>query len=178
MKICGLNLTNSLLNETYISLKLLYSASLVLSLFNYCNFIHGPCLDVAHKSRIQKVHNMCCRFIFHLRKFDHIFYKIKMIGWLNMENRRVHHLASFVHNLFNLKLDCPLVQKLIPWSNNDDPNIRFTEVLTMPHHSTAMFRRSFAYNTVHTCNVIPDCFKELNLYRFKRNLKAYLPSVQ
>lgn len=183
---------NSLLNKTYISLKLLYSnrfiinenlkillsESLVLSLFNYCDFIYGPCLDVIHKSRVQKVQNMCCRFIFHLRKFDHISHKIKEIGWLNMENRRVHHLASFVHILLNLKVDCPLLKKLIPRSNIHDRNIRYTEGLTMPHHSTAMFQRSFTYNAVRTYNNIPDCFKELNLYSFKRNLKAYLFSGQ
>ena len=61
-----------------------------------------------------------------------------------MENRRVHHLVSFVHNLLNLKVDFPMSKKLIPISNIHDLNIRFTEVLT------------FSYNAVHIYNIIPD----------------------
>ena len=85
---------NNILNKTHISLKLLYSnrfiikenlkillsESLVLSLFNYYNFIYGPYLDVIHKSRIQKVQNLCCKFIFLLRKFARISLKKKDIG--------------------------------------------------------------------------------------------------
>ena len=118
---------------------------------------------------------MCCRFIFHLRKFEYISHKIKEIGWLNMENRRVYRLASFVHNILNLKVDCPLLKKLISRSNIYDR--KFTEVLTMPHHSTAMFQRPFNYNDVHIY-IIPDRFKELSHNSFKRNLKLYLFSGQ
>lgn len=183
---------STLLKKTYMALKLLYSSrfiinqklkvllseSLVLSLFNYCDFIYGPCLDVIHKNRIQKVQNMCCRFIFHLRKFDHISHKITEIGWLNMENRRILHFASFVQNLLIIKPESPLLDKLIPRSNIHNCNIRSARGLTMPHHSTAMFQRSFTYNAVSIYNNIPDSLKVLKSDSFKYNLKVHLLSRQ
>lgn len=70
--------------------------TLVLSHFNYCNFIYSPYLTAKDKSRIQKVQNWCCCFIYKLRRYDHVSHKMKELGWLNMENRRKYQMGSFV----------------------------------------------------------------------------------
>lgn len=70
------------------SLKLKLTDSLVLSHFNYCDVIYGPCLDKLDSNRIEKVQKSCLRFIYGIRKFEPISYKLKEAKWLCMEDRR------------------------------------------------------------------------------------------
>ncbi|XP_031359025.1 uncharacterized protein LOC116182622, partial [Photinus pyralis] len=46
--------------------------SLVLSRFNYCDVLYGPCLLAKDRDRIQRVQNSCLRFVFGIRKYDRI----------------------------------------------------------------------------------------------------------
>ena len=76
----------SLVKKCYVALKLLYTnisiinfklrkklvETLVLPILNYCNIVYYPCLDRITKNRIQVIQNSCCRFVYRLRKYDHI----------------------------------------------------------------------------------------------------------
>lgn len=183
---------DSLLKKSYCSMKLLYAnrfiinvdlkkvlcESLVLSVFNYCDFIYGPCLNLIYKKRIQKVQNFCVRYIFGLRKFDHVSQKLKDLKWLNMENRRSLHINTFVHKLLNLNIDCSLNSKLIKRSHVHNRNVRQTDMLTLPHHSTAIFQRSFSYSAVKSYNQVPSFLKNLKTPNFKYHLKNSLLLTQ
>lgn len=175
---------NKLLQRSYSNLKILYSnrfvlnfnlrktlsESLVLSQFNYCDFIYGPCLDNIYKSRIQKVQNSCVRFIFSLKKFDHVSHKINALNWLNMVNRRILHLNIFVHKLLIYK-NGNIVDKLTQRSHIHSVNVRQKNKLTMPHHSTALFQRSFTYNAVFYYNKVSTDLKSLSIAALKKRMK-------
>ena len=74
---------NSLLKKSFINMKLLranrsilsqklkiqLSESLVLSFFNYSDFVFGPFLSGIERARIQRVQNSCCRLVCSLRKY-------------------------------------------------------------------------------------------------------------
>lgn len=179
---------DNLLKKSYCSMKLLYSnrfilngglkkvlcESLVLSVFNYCDFIYGPCLTLTYKKRIQKVQNFCVRYIYGLRKFDHVSQKINELKWLNMENRRFLHINTFVHKLLNSNIYCSLNSKLIRRSHVHNINIRQTDTFTLPHHSTAIYQRSFTYNAVKSYNKLLPSIKSLKPPRFKYHLKHNL----
>lgn len=178
-----------MLQKTFLSLKLLYSnrhilnfklkknlsESLVLSNFNYCDFIYGPCLNVQEKNRIQKIQNSCCRLIFGLRKFDHISHTYQELNWLRMESRRTLHLGNFVINIVNRQdSSTTLKEKLIPRSSIHPRNIRNNNKLTMPHHCTALFQRSFLYNAVKFYNSLKPEYINLEPNKFKVKYKEYL----
>lgn len=183
----------NLMQKSFSSLKLIYACrhilnfnlrkmlceSLVLSHFNYCDVVFGFCIDEYDKRRIQKVQNSCCRIIFGLRKYDRISHKIKECKWLNMNNRRVHHLCTFVHKIVtNPESSLFLRSKFIKRSTINRRNIRFKNKFTMPQHQTAMFRRSFIFNAITTYNLIPDQFKAFNINKFKYKIKICLLSKQ
>lgn len=184
--------TKVLLQKSYSSLKLIYSGrdilnfnlkkmlceSLVLSHFNYCDFVYGPCLDLHEQNRIQKVQNSCCRLIYGIKKYDHISHKIKEANWLNMENRRLHHLGNFVHKTLVTSKPLSIKKKFIKRSSIHSKNIRFRNKYTMPHHQTAIFRRSFIFNAISLYNSLPDDFKIFNINKFKYKYKKYLFNKQ
>lgn len=182
-----------LIQKSYSSLKILYSSrhllntklkimlceSLVLSQFNYCDFIYGSCIDSFDKNRIQKVQNSCCRFVYKLRKYDHVSRNINDTNWLSMDNRRKHHLMNFVHTLLT-SVNSPrtLKSKFITRSNIHAVNVRHKNKFTFPRHRLAMFRRSFVYNAIQLYNLTPDELKILNINKFKYKSKLFLLNEQ
>lgn len=148
---------------------------LVLSHFTYCDFIYGPCLYERDKYRIQKAQNACCRFVFGLRKYDHISNKISECNWLNMKNRMIHHLGNFVHRSLNTPDSSNLIKKrFIPRTHVHSRNIRFKNKFTLPQHRTAMFKRSFSFNAINLYNSLPDHFKIYNINKFKFKFRDHL----
>lgn len=160
-------------------LKRLLCETLVLSHYQYCDFIYGPCLYTRDKKRIQKVQNSCCRLIYNLKKYDHISHKIKECNWLNMDNRRLHHLGNFVHKLLNVS-DPPLCLKckFVSRSHIHSVNVRNKDRFTMPQHRNVIFRRGFTYNAINLYNWLPIEFKKFNINKFKYKFRHFLFSRQ
>lgn len=182
-----------LVQKSFMSLKVLYSCrhflnrplrknlceSLVLSNFNYCDFVYGYCIDKVDQYRIQKVQNMCCRLIFGLRKFDHVSQKIIELGWLNMENRRLLHLTSFTLRILNSQEASQILKsKLIFRHSIHSRNVRRPNKLTMPRHRAAIYRRSFTYNAVKVFNALDVDFTSLPPHLFKKKYKEKLLLMQ
>ena len=180
---------NILLRKSYFNLKLLYSnkqilsrklrkilvESLVLSNFNYCSFVYGPFLTIREQQKIQRVQNSCVRFIFGLRKYDHISPQFRSLSWLNMLNRRKLQFAVFIKKIMLTSSPLYLRNKLVSRADIHNVNTRHRVLLAIPRHVTALFRRGFAYQAVHMYNSFTDILKlipSINLFkkRFKQTL--------
>lgn len=159
-------------------LKIMLSESLVLSHFNYCNFVYGPFLDIKDKSRIQKMQNSCCRFIFGLRKYDHISAKIRELNWLNMPNRQKLNFATFVHKIMITASPSYLKDKLVSRHQMHNIPTRFSNLLAIPKHSTALYCKCFTYQAIKLYNSIPPDFKNYNISSFKAHYKEKLLKEQ
>ena len=72
----------------------------ILSQFNYGDIILQN-LSEQLKYKIQKVQNSCIRFIYGLRKYDHLSGMIKSKNILNMQNRRMLHNLSLMFKIKN-----------------------------------------------------------------------------
>lgn len=183
----------SLIQKSYLSLKILYNdrhilnyslrrmlcESLVLSNFNYCDFIYGPCLDLEDRNRIQKVQNTCTRLILDLRKYDHVSHLFEELNWLKMENRRAFHLGNFTMKILkNPILPSSIRDRFVFRVSVHSRDVRCVDSLTVPRHRTAMFQRSFTYNGIKFYNSLPNEFSSLEERKFRREYRAYLFSAQ
>jgi hypothetical protein len=152
---------NNLIKKAFSSLKLLYAArdilcqklkeqlceSLVLSHFNYCG----------------------------VRKFEHITPHLRGLQWLNMYERRKLHLCIIVHKILStpanqLPVSCNFIRRF----EVHNVNIRRKSALTIPIHSTTMFKRSFSYNAILLYNDVPRDLRSLDQKKFKKKYKAHL----
>ena len=70
----------------------------ILSLFNYGDFIVGN-MSRRLANKIQRLQNSCMRFVFGLRKYDHISNCYEKNKTLNMENRRKLHSLILMHKI-------------------------------------------------------------------------------
>lgn len=178
-----------LMQKAYAALRILYAnrnilnfklkkmlcESLVLSHFNYCDFIYGPCLDLRDRGKVQKVQNTCVRLIYGLRKYDHVSSYISNLKWLNMNSRRDFHLCNFLIRLLRTEHSSTLLKNFfVPRYAVHDRQCRFRDKFTIPQHRTALYKRSFVYNAITIYNRIPgDILAIEDLNCLKNRLKQY-----
>lgn len=161
-------------NYLSIKVKTMLCESLVLSTFSYCAAIYYPCLDVLSKGRIQRVQNSCARFIFGIRRREHISHKIKELKWLNMENKLKLYTLCCYHQILCKRTPIYLYNKIKFRTDVHNINIRNKHFITIPTHRTALYERSFTYNIAKTYNDIPDNVKNLKYRDFKKHISSLL----
>ena len=114
------------------NVKAMLCNSIILSSFNYCDSLYGPCLDSIDIRRIQKVQNSCLRFIFGIRKYERISHKLLDLKWLNMANRRKLHAACLFHKIISNKSPSYLYNKISFRTDVHNVNVRFKGIITPP----------------------------------------------
>lgn len=158
--------------STHTKLKL--CESLIFSKIFYCDSIYGPALFQYDSLRLQKIQNCCLRFAYGIRKFDHISHKMIESGWLSLNNYGTLHLLTLVHKTLKLQKPDYLFKKLITFSNINTLSTRNRNILVIPKHQTAFFKRSFSYVASKEYNKLGPEIRSYNLVNFKKRLKEYL----
>ena len=82
--------------------KSLLCESIVLSRFNYCDSVYQN-IDMCIQNKIQKVQDMCCRFIFDIKKSESPDYNElrNKLGWLSMKKRRDLHCLTMLYKILH-----------------------------------------------------------------------------
>lgn len=121
---CALKLIYPHKNYLSENIKTMLCELLVLSNFNYCAPLYYPCLDMASKYRVQKVQNSCIRYIFGIRRRDHVTHKLKDINWLTMNNRLKLATLCLYHQIVLSKQPVYLYNKIRFRTDVHNINIR------------------------------------------------------
>ena len=82
--------------------KIILCDSIILSQFNYCDVVYSN-LDKYLKDKIQKVQNLCLRFIFDIKRRDHVDYSLfrNELKWLDMNSRRLKHGLTLIYKILH-----------------------------------------------------------------------------
>nr|CAH7717665.1 unnamed protein product [Callosobruchus chinensis]CAH7730660.1 unnamed protein product [Callosobruchus chinensis] len=179
---------NSLIKSTYMKMKLLYSnrhilnfktrkklcETLILSVLSHSLVIYYPCLDSVNKSKLQKLQNNCCRFIFGLRKYSSVSSKIRELKWLRVNDLFTYLLVTLVHRVIKSGKPTYLLDKLIPRRDQISRILRHNDLFSTPSHNSTLYERSFTNNAVKLFNSLPARYKCLSQHTFKKNVKSQL----
>lgn len=152
--------------------------ALVLSQFNFCDTVYGPCLDSVDVIRVQRIQNCCLRLIFGLRRRDHVSHKLKELHWLNMLNRRKMHSFCLFHKIITSETPPYLFKKINFRTDVHNLNLRNKGLITPPFHRTSVFQRSFTYNIAKLYNSLPLNFKNVSHIKFKKLVFSLLFDTQ
>lgn len=152
--------------------------SLVLSHFNHCDIVYGPCLDSRDSHRIQKMQNSCIRFIFGMGRHCRVSHRLKDLKWLNMTNRRKLHSILLFCKIIKHHSPPYLYDKITFRTDVHHLNLR-RNTLTIPKHRSQFFKRSFSYNICRDINAISLNFDLSNsIFTLKKKLKRELLECQ
>ena len=91
--------------------KIIIVESYVLSQYNYCNVIFRTATKTLW-DRIQRTQNNCVRFIYNLRKYDHISSDFSKLNTLNMYNRSLLHALTYMFKCVKEKVPVYLSEKI------------------------------------------------------------------
>lgn len=180
---------NKCIKKAFGNLKLIYSQrsilnqhlrkllcdSLVLSQFNYCDTVYGPCLRQYDSNRIQLIQNSCVRLIKGIRRGDHgISAALRELNWLTMAERRNLHSMVLFNKIITEKSPQYLYNKIMFRVDIHSMNVRDKYTITIPKHITASYERSFSYQIAHMYNNIPETFRLLRGHKFKTYVRDYI----
>lgn len=186
------NHVSSIIKKCYVPLKLIYQninilnfkvrkklcETLVMSIVKYGLIVYYSCLDVYNKNRVQRIQNYCCRLIYNLRKYDHVSRNIYELLWLKISFLYNFTLANMIYSITSTSTPPYLKEKLIPRNSLHSVDLRNTAHFSMARFRSAMFQRSFSFNSVHVYNDIPQWIKDQkNKVRFKSELHAYYLAI-
>jgi len=132
-------------------------------------------LSTALQNKLQRIHNLCIRFIFNLKKYDHISYYFKRLKWLNLSQRRQLHLGCFLFKLHINNSPRYLLDLITPTNQIHNYNTRPRSFIPDIHNISG--NKMFKFFAPKFWNDIPNNIKNAaNIHHFKNMYKAYLLS--
>ena len=152
----------------------------VLSQFNYCDVVWRTITKTIW-TKIQKIQNNCVRFIFKLRKYDHISIEFSELNTLNMTNRSILHALTLMFKCINYKAPAYLTEKIEYVRNTHDYNTRGSVEIKCSQFNSRYGQMNFfnkissVYNRLmQKIFIKPNC----SIATFKKTVKNYLLTHQ
>ena len=146
---------------------------LVISLIRYCISVYGTC-NVTQTARLQKVLNFAARVISGRRKFDHISDVLRDLEWLSAHNLYQYHALTLLKRILTTSMPESLSDRLVQRRHVHQRSTRQGDMLNVPGIRSESGRRRFLYSTVTTFNALPLDIRDMNLCRFKAELRRYM----
>ena len=155
--------------------KIAVCESYVLCHLNYCDSVYFNITEFL-KYKIQKVQNTCLRFIFGLKKYDHISSCLKDLDTLNMEDRRLFHGLTLMRKIKNKIAPAYLVERITLHENIHNYNTRNRNHIAINKSNTSLRQKSFfpffskLYNEISR----DPKYQNKSLTTFQKYVKQYL----
>ena len=148
--------------------------TLVLSHFNYCVCVYGPCLNSVSIARIQRLQNACLRLMYGIRKYDSITHKLVDARWLSMANRRRLRQLTMFYKIIKYEKPGYLHKKITYRTDIHHLGLRHRGKIQIPRHFTSTFKKSSSYCIANVWNSLPLDLTALELRQFRREAVRYL----
>ena len=183
---------NLITSKSYYKLRLLYRHknflsiaakkylcnSLVLSNFNYCNSLFLS-MSSSLLSKVQRVQNSCIRFMYCLKRRDHITPYLKLTNWLNMSNRQLLHSCCMMYKILNGLAPPYLSHAVYQHSLTHGHDTRNRNIVPTPLSRSHIKFNSFFSKGIRDFNNLPVTIKSsISFNSFKRKLSNHLISLQ
>lgn len=149
--------------------------TLIFPILDYCCLVYVDLTDELN-TVLQRLLNYCIRFIFDLRRDDHISPYRKRLGWLTVEARRLYFMGVLTFNILKGNAP-PYLIELFPLARPvGRPSRQVSpETFLIPLHRTTSFRKSFVLSAMYFWHSLPaPVTSSTSLAVFKKNLLAHL----
>ncbi|KAJ4445832.1 hypothetical protein ANN_12517 [Periplaneta americana] len=134
-------------------------------------------LSSDNKTKHQRAHNLCVRFVSNVRKYDHITPSLEAIGWLKLDKKRNLHSLLFLFEILNSSILSYLSSRFTYLSSHHNLNTRSRHetILTIPSHRTSSYSSSSTIALPRLWNSLPASIRDCrNKIEFKRKLTRHL----
>lgn len=155
--------------------KITLAQSLLLPILDYADVSY---LDLTEEllNKLERLQNLCIRFIFGLRKYDHISEYRAVLKWLPIRLRRNTHILCLLYNALNNPNAPQYLRSKFTYLSSHGRALRSQEnkMLSVPQHTSAAYSGSFAVKAVNLWNSLPvEVRLSSSLNVFKNSLKLH-----
>lgn len=156
--------------------KITLAQSLLLPLLDYGDIAF---LDLSEQllDKLERLQNVCIRFIFGLRKYDHVSSFRARLKWLPIRHRRNLHILSLLFNvLFRPQSPNYLSEKFSYLAAGSGNRLRSSSNLTLafPASKSKSYSKSFSSHAVRLWNRLPnDIRQSQSVASFRSRLRSY-----
>ncbi|CAH2236553.1 jg8034 [Pararge aegeria aegeria] len=153
--------------------KVMLAHSLLLFVLDYADASYLR-LTEDQLNKLERLQNLAIRFMFGLRKYDHVSEFLQKLKWFPVRRRRDLHVLSFLYCvLFNPKTPPYLKEKFNVVGTASDLRSSRMLTLSMQFHKTKFYKLSFAVQAIELWNVLPTNIRQAkSLNMFKNTVKA------
>uniref|UniRef100_A0A8D8SXU3 Uncharacterized protein n=1 Tax=Cacopsylla melanoneura TaxID=428564 RepID=A0A8D8SXU3_9HEMI len=128
--------------------------------------------------KLQTYQNACIRYIFGLKKHDHVSELRSSVMWLPVGRRLEHQTLCLLWKTMNEELSPSYLQSSFHPLQQSQHNTRSQHLLQIPLHRTDFMSKSFAVNAARLWNQLPVKLRILeNRNSFKCQTKEYMLSL-
>jgi hypothetical protein len=158
-----------------LNMRLMLIKTLILPHFSYGDVVYND-LTVELAEKLQRAQNYCLRFVFNLRRDDHISGYFQQASVLRLENSRKLHMLTLLHKILMNKVPAYMFSKFTFSSQVSNRHTRnSTSMLIIPLHRTVMYNKSFTVTAARLWNSLPDEIKTIeSSARFKVAVRGWL----
>ena len=127
--------------------------SLLFPIIDYCSLVYCD-ISKEQDSTIQRILNRGVRYVYGVKRFDHVTPLRRELGWLRAEGRRSYFMACFLFKL--LRTETPsYLANLFATRVYLRPPRGEPEPLAVPRCRTEALRRSFHVSAAYLWNSLP-----------------------
>lgn len=151
--------------------------ALVFPHLDYCCLVYHDITDELN-SKLQVLANNCIRFIFDLRRDEHVSPYRRQLGWLTVKQRRLYFLGIMAFKVIRFEVPS-YISELLP---RDEGLLRRSSRLRssnstfiIPNHRTSAYHKSFRLSVAYLWNSLPQqVTSSTSLQVFKTKLYLHL----
>lgn len=163
--------------------KICLAQSLLLPILDYADCSYTD-LTEEQLNKLERLQNVCIKFIFALRKFDHVSEYRDQLKWLTIRHRRNLHILSLLYSILYNPYSPNYLKTRFSFLGTDtdchlDLRSRSDNRLKMPTAHTRFYSESFTVKAVKLWNMLPpEIRRSDSIYIFKRRVKTHYLSLQ
>ncbi|CAH2091004.1 unnamed protein product [Euphydryas editha] len=155
--------------------------SIMLPVLDYADACY-PDLSEELTNKLDRLQNLCIRFIFGLKKYDHVSQYRSMLGWLPIKHRRNLHVLSLLYST----LFCPSTPLYLKerFSFLGNPSFHLNlrsqkdNKLSIPTSNSNSYYNSFSIKAVRLWNELPAEIRQSpSISVFKNRVKNFYLSM-
>ena len=156
-----------------IATKIHLCQTLLLPLLDYGDVCY---LDLTEDrlNKLERLQNVCIRYIFGLRKYDHISEFRSQLNWLEIRDRRNLHILCLLFNILKSPCSPTYLKSRFSALAAHVLGLRSENLLTLliPKHDTSFYEHSFTVLSAKLWNKLDsDTRNASSIYAFKSRLK-------
>jgi hypothetical protein len=161
-----------------LNIKLLLVKSLAFPHFNYCDSVIND-MTVELSDKLQRVQNYCIRFVFNLKRRDHVTPFYNQLSILKLKELRKYRILMLLHAIITNNSPVYLSERFVFISQISSRITRLgSSLLSIPIHRTVAYNKSFTISACRYWNDLPCHIKSIDKRaRFGTEVKSYLQAM-